>query len=81
MAKQPRKTTALNAAKSKRRRLRAPALVILRLRTDVEANDHHPLGQMDPTLRNEQRETLIASILARLANGPSAKNSESTDPL
>lgn len=82
MARRPNKPATPNdAAKAKRRRLRAPQLVILRLRTDLEANEHHPLARLDPAIRSEQREALIAAILARLANGPPVENPAATDPL
>ena len=59
-------------ANGRRRRSRAPVPVILRLHSDLKANDSHPLANLDPVVRSEQREKLIASILARLANGRSA---------
>ena len=52
-------------------RTRAPAPVILRLRQDLAPNENHPLAGVDPERRNADRQQLIASILARLANGPS----------
>lgn len=54
----------------RRRACRAPAPVILRLRSDLEPNEQHPLAKLDSTVRDAQRQRLIASILARLANGP-----------
>lgn len=57
---------------AKRRRTRAPQPVILRLCTDLADNEDHPLARLDPAVRNEQRQRLIASILARLASGPSS---------
>ena len=56
-------------------RTRAPVPVILRLRQDLAPNDHHPLAGVDPERRNADRQQLIASILARLANGPSLNSS------
>ncbi len=53
-------------------RTRAPAPVILRLRQDLAPNDSHPLSGIDPERRNAERLQLIASILARLANGQSS---------
>jgi hypothetical protein len=41
------------------------------LLTGLKANENHPLADLDPSKRNEQREQLIASILARLAGGRS----------
>jgi hypothetical protein len=46
--------------------------VILRLRQDLAPNDNHPLFGIDPESRTAARQQLIASILARLANGQSA---------
>lgn len=60
------------SAPKRRRRSRAPFPVILSLRTDLKANDRHPLADLEPATRGEQRERLMASILARLANGRSA---------
>lgn len=57
---------------AKRRRTRAPQPVILRLCTDLVVNEDHPLARLDPAVRNEQRQRLIASILARLASGRSS---------
>ena len=57
-------------------RTRAPAPVILRLRQDLKPNDRHPLSGIDPERRNAERVQLIASVLARLANGPSAEESK-----
>jgi hypothetical protein len=37
---------------------------------NLEANSQHPLANLDPAVRDVQRQHLIASILARLANGP-----------
>jgi hypothetical protein len=54
-------------------RTRAPAPVILRLRQDLKPNEHHPLSGIDPERRNAERVQLIASVLARLANGQSAE--------
>jgi hypothetical protein len=68
------KTSDLNAGDpgigKRRRTCRAPVPVILRLRADLEANEHHPLAGLDPVVRDAERQRLMASILARLANGP-----------
>ena len=62
-----------------KRRQRAPMPVILRLRTDLEPNENHPLGVLSPEKRSEQRERLIASILARLAAGPTSILASASD--
>lgn len=67
-----RTTAPDDGSPAKRRRSRAPLPVILRLCTDLPANDNHPLARLDPAQRAEQRQRLIASILARLASGPSS---------
>jgi hypothetical protein len=51
----------------RRAKLREP--VLLRLRSDLQPNDRHPLTGLGAEQRGEQREKIIASILARLANG------------
>lgn len=56
----------------KRRCARAPHPVIVRIRTDMEPNTHHPLAALAPEKRAEQRQCLIAAILARLASGVSS---------
>jgi hypothetical protein len=56
----------------KRRRSRAPVPVSLHLHPDLKGNDNHPLAGLDPVHRSEQRELLIATVLARLANGSPA---------
>jgi hypothetical protein len=58
--------------KARRRQRSAPLPVILRFRTDLKPNDMHPLAELEPAARCEQREKVMASILARLANGGSA---------
>lgn len=80
MPRPRRNSQVRKAAPVKRRRMRAPPLVILRLQSDLAANDRHPLAQLDPETRNERRQQLIASILARIANGP-VQNQLPTDPL
>jgi len=67
-----RTTVTDDGSPAKRRRSRAPQPVILRLCTDLPANDDHPLARLDPMQRAEGRQRLIASILARLASGPSS---------
>lgn len=69
----------LNNAERKAR-TRAPAPVILRLRQDLAPNDHHPLSGVDPERRNADRQQLIASILARLASGPTS-NTDKVDTM
>jgi hypothetical protein len=56
-----------------RRRTRAPTEVIVRLHTDLAANENHPLANVDSNARNSERQRLIAAILARLASGLSAQ--------
>jgi hypothetical protein len=58
--------------KARRRQRGAPLPVILRFRTNLKPNDMHPLAELEPAVRGEQREKIMASILARLANGGSA---------
>lgn len=60
----------------RRASMRAPTPVILRLRQDLEPNEYHPLSGIDPEQRNSDRQQLIASILARLANGQSRNYSQ-----
>jgi hypothetical protein len=54
----------------RKRKSRAPASLIIRLHSDIEANERHPLANLTPAIRDAQRQQLIASILARLASGP-----------
>lgn len=54
-------------------RTRTPIPVILRLRQDLKTNENHPLSGINPERRNAERVQLIASVLARLANGQSAE--------
>jgi len=53
----------------KRRRTQQP--VILQFRSDIPPNEHHPLADVEPNTRALQRQTVIASILARLAEAQS----------
>ena len=41
--------------------------VVLHIRTDIPQNVNHPLANVAPEKRARQRQTVIASILARLA--------------
>jgi hypothetical protein len=47
---------------------------IIRLRQDLEPNEHHPLSDLNEDVRDQQRQQVFAEILARLANGPTAKS-------
>ena len=81
MAKRQRDTSgdsAMPAANesSRRGRQAAPSPTIIRLHQDLEPNENHPLNGIDPARREEQRQQLFASILARLANGPSIETSK-----
>ena len=54
-------------------RRRADKPVVLRFRSDVEPNENHPLADVDPERRSQQRQTVIAAILARLAEAQSSR--------
>jgi len=81
MARRPRDTkrdSAATTAKtdSRRGRRTAPVPTIIRLHQDLEPNENHPLGNIDPAAREEQRRQLFATILARIANGPEITSGE-----
>lgn len=61
---------------SRRGRRTAPVPTIIRLHQDLEPNENHPLGNIDPAAREEQRRQLFATILARIANGPAISGGE-----
>ena len=65
-----------NQARRRQKRQPAPSPAVIRLRTDLDPNENHPLSQLDARLRDERRQQVFAEILARLANGP-AKNVDS----
>ncbi len=73
MSKQPKENGSQRAASGngkRRQNRRAPKAVTLRLCTCLEPNALHPLSALDPKIREAERQRLLASILARLANGP-----------
>lgn len=55
------------SATPKRRRQRLPVQAILSLDDSLAANEHHPLGQSAPEVRDAGRVRLIAAVLARMA--------------
>ena len=65
---------------SRRKPTRAPAPVILKLHQDLDANESHPLAKMDAGRRGIDRQHLIATILARIADGGS-RDGEDTDTI
>jgi|GEM_PF-714002 len=63
--KMPRKRS------SQGKRLAVPLPSVIRMQADLEPNVNHPLGALASGPRNEQRQHVLGSILARLAVGPS----------
>lgn len=59
----------MNKSAISKRRKRKP--VILQFRSDIPSNEQHPLANVEPSTRSMQRQTVIASVLARLAEGQS----------
>lgn len=83
MSKRPQKNGSDSAASGngkRRRNLRAPKAVTIRLCTCLDPNDRHPLAELDPTVREAERQKLLASILARMASGP-IQSSHQTDKI
>ena len=78
----PRKKASKNKPEQsmRRKRTRAPAPVILKLHQDLEANESHPLAKMDARRRGIDRQHLIATILARIADGGS-RDGEDADTM
>lgn len=48
---------------------RAPQPVSIRLCSDLEPNRQHPLAELQPSICEDERRKLLATILARLAGG------------
>ena len=65
---------------TRRKPTRAPAPVILKLHQDLDANEVHPLAKMDARRRGIDRQHLIATILARIADGGS-RDEDVTDTI
>lgn len=65
---------------SRRQPTRAPTPVILKLHQDLDANESHPLAKVDARRRGIDRQHLIATILARIADGGS-RDSDDTDTM
>lgn len=66
----PDRHSSNRTARPRRQRQSAPSHVLLQLNMDLNENTQHPLASLDPVIREAQRHQLIASILARIANGP-----------
>lgn len=56
-----------DAPQEKRRRQRLPVHARLSLDDSLPPNEHHPLAESSPDLREASRVRLIARILARMA--------------
>ena len=56
---------------SQGKRLAVPLPSVIRMHADLQPNVNHPLVALASGPRNEQRQHVLGSILARLAVGPS----------
>ncbi|TWT51712.1 hypothetical protein KOR42_33990 [Thalassoglobus neptunius] len=65
-----------NPRSSRRRRKPAPVPVILKLHQQLDENENHPLRNMDAERRGVDRQHLIATILARIADSESRNQSD-----
>jgi len=68
MAKKRVKAAPKKTSAKKRQNRRVAEPVILSLHQDLDVNEQHPLANMDASRRGVDRQYLIASILARLAD-------------
>jgi len=67
--------------RKRKRRQAVPAPATISLRQDLKPNEYHPLSRVNEGLRDKQRQQVFATILARIAAGPSmlAKVPDSQD--
>lgn len=70
----------MSKKRSSGKRLAAPLPSVIRVRADLESNQNHPLANLPEKSRNQQRQHVFGSILARLAVGPSSAESTAISP-